>query len=234
MALLYVRNDGSNTSPYDTWAKAATTLATALNSTSAGDTVYVADGHTESASADVSIDNNEAHTDAPVSVLCVNDVGDPEPPTALATGAHVEADVTGNFDLRFTEGAYYVYGIDFSCGRGLFISRDAQIFEQCSFDFGGDGNANGIMELGVEAADPTGHEFINCTFVLNNVNQEIRAFSAHALFRGCTFFATGTVPTYALQFIGSGDVEFFGCDFSACTNNVFHLPYRGMRGSTLG
>ena len=43
----YVSTDGSNTSPYDTWAKAATSIQTAINTANAGDTIIVgsSDGH---------------------------------------------------------------------------------------------------------------------------------------------------------------------------------------------
>ena len=41
MADLYVAASGSNTAPYDTWAKAATSLVTAVNAMAAGDRLYV-------------------------------------------------------------------------------------------------------------------------------------------------------------------------------------------------
>lgn len=47
MATYYVSHTGSNTSPYDTWAKAATSLQTALTAaTSANDVVYIDKNHT--------------------------------------------------------------------------------------------------------------------------------------------------------------------------------------------
>lgn len=51
MADLYVSAAGRNTSPYDTWAKAATTLGTAVSAAAAGDKIHIASGHTESPSA---------------------------------------------------------------------------------------------------------------------------------------------------------------------------------------
>lgn len=41
MAIIYCDSAGSNTSPYDTWAKAATTLSTAIGAWSSGDVIYV-------------------------------------------------------------------------------------------------------------------------------------------------------------------------------------------------
>lgn len=40
MANLYVASTGSNTAPYDTWAKAATAPLTATAAAAAGDTIY--------------------------------------------------------------------------------------------------------------------------------------------------------------------------------------------------
>ena len=41
MALLFVASGVSNTSPYETWAKAATSLQTALTAATAGDVVVI-------------------------------------------------------------------------------------------------------------------------------------------------------------------------------------------------
>ena len=41
MADIYVNHSGSNTSPYDTEAKAATDIQVALDAVSAGDTVWI-------------------------------------------------------------------------------------------------------------------------------------------------------------------------------------------------
>ena len=41
---IYVDSGGSNTSPYDTWEKAATTIATAQSASSSGDVIYISGG----------------------------------------------------------------------------------------------------------------------------------------------------------------------------------------------
>lgn len=51
MAILYVNDDGSNTAPYDTLAKAATTLAVAAAAGAAGDDFYMGMDHAETLSA---------------------------------------------------------------------------------------------------------------------------------------------------------------------------------------
>lgn len=47
MADLFVDDGGSNTSPYETWAKAATTFATAVSASSAGDDIILGHDHSE-------------------------------------------------------------------------------------------------------------------------------------------------------------------------------------------
>lgn len=49
MADIFVYDGGSNTSPYETWAKASTTIATALGAAAAGDTIIAASDHSEAA-----------------------------------------------------------------------------------------------------------------------------------------------------------------------------------------
>ena len=53
MPTVYVDPDGSNTSPYETWAKAATSLQVAIDYVSAGDVVYCRGSETPSATIDV-------------------------------------------------------------------------------------------------------------------------------------------------------------------------------------
>ena len=47
MAIVYCDDGGSNTSPYDTWAKAATTFLVAVDFASAGDDIYIGADHSE-------------------------------------------------------------------------------------------------------------------------------------------------------------------------------------------
>lgn len=47
MADLFVDDGGSNTSPYETWAKAATSFATAVSAASAGDRIIIGHDHSE-------------------------------------------------------------------------------------------------------------------------------------------------------------------------------------------
>src|SRR5690242_3295403 len=54
MATIHLDASGSNTAPYDTWAKAATTWATAVGALAAGDDLVMSSSYTESTSGAVS------------------------------------------------------------------------------------------------------------------------------------------------------------------------------------
>ncbi len=47
MAIIYCNDDGSNTAPHETWAKAATTFLVAVDAAAAGDDIYIGADHAE-------------------------------------------------------------------------------------------------------------------------------------------------------------------------------------------
>jgi hypothetical protein len=107
MANLYVKSTGSATAPYDTWAKAATNPATAVNAAAAGDTVYI---HQE----DFTIGTDTTWTLAgtvsnPVRVICSNDAVN-EPPQTLGTSKYTQN--ANAWDLT-VNGIGYIYGFSF-------------------------------------------------------------------------------------------------------------------------
>lgn len=131
--IFYVSSAGSNTSPYDTWAKAATKLKTATDMAGTRDKIYVDSAHTES-------------TTGAVTLAVAGDVQicrastSAEPPTELGTYG---VDITYTGSLTFS-GSFYCQGISFNAGAGSstfnFIfgstNADRQIFKDCCFYFG--------------------------------------------------------------------------------------------------
>ena len=136
MAVLYVKNTGSNTAPYDTWAKAATTLGTAIAASSAGDTIWVSHQHAETSASSINYGAVGTYT-ATTRILCGNDGA--QPPTALATTATITTTGTSNIAFTDTNSFVYVYGITFFVGTGSGNVRmdmyqlEYGYFEQCSF-----------------------------------------------------------------------------------------------------
>jgi hypothetical protein len=82
VAAYYVKATGSNTAPYDTWAKASTTLATILAlPPAANDVVYVFNTHSEVL----------ATTNASGITLYSTSDSTNQPPTTFAVGATLTA-----------------------------------------------------------------------------------------------------------------------------------------------
>jgi hypothetical protein len=110
MANLYVTSTGSNTPPYDTWAKAATTPATAVNAAAAGDTVYInAESYTISADTTWALAGSIT---APVRVICSNDKAN-EPPTVVASKGAATYTHASSWDFTIN-GIGYIYGFGFT------------------------------------------------------------------------------------------------------------------------
>jgi hypothetical protein len=103
MTTYYVDNAGSNTAPYDTWAKAANKVATALSASAAGDTIYVAHTHAETTAGGITWTSPGTEA-SPVRLICA-DTGT----GASATSATVT--ITGNPNTCTVSGVLYVHGV---------------------------------------------------------------------------------------------------------------------------
>jgi hypothetical protein len=223
VATYFVWTGGSNTAPYDTWAKAATAFGTAVTAaTSANDVIKVAHVHSESIAADTTYTFA-----ANVRVIsCNKDSSDT--PTA---GALVGAQVT-NYGIIFV-GAYkvYVYGMTFKTGTATSgISTSIQffygvdgadaIFEDCDFELNG---ANGWALkywLGANSiANSTSVRFTNgCTFKFSQTDQSFLVYLARIVFENCSI--TGSVPSPLITGGNDPFIYFEGCDLSLVTGTL--------------
>jgi len=138
MAILHVLSTGSNTSPYETWAKAATTLVTAAAAAAAGDTIYVSNAHTETAAGQAIAFTNGTMA-APIHVVS----GTPDATsgiTAMTIGGEVKSSnttftITGTFDI---------YGMKFEGTSASAttmtvgnVGTATPYFEECTFTLSG-------------------------------------------------------------------------------------------------
>jgi hypothetical protein len=171
---------GGNVYPYDTWAHAATTLATigASGKNFPGNTLYVDKNHNESTAAPVSM--TWAGTAAlPTRILCA-DKTTGEPPTVLATGGTVST--SGNSSLTIASGAaaLYIYGLTFISGSGGSTAAPLTV---------------GIGVLGE-----------NCSFQLASTGASGLTASAGCSWNGCTvkFSAAGSAITGTVSWRWSG------------------------------
>lgn len=221
MAIVYVKHTGSNTSPYDTWAKAATTLLTATAFASASDTIYVADDHSETPV----VDTTYVIADD-VRVICANDAA--EPPTALATTAAVNGGGTSALDMSF-QGRGYFYGMNFTSGTTtanmtLSTSDDSDLtFESCNFSMGPSATGTSVFRMGSSSADVNSVvRTKNCTFTWTNTGH---GFSLATRWEsiGDDLCASATVPTTIFEGVGTAGCSLTvnGGDLSDITGTLF-------------
>lgn len=228
MADYFVSNSGSNTSPYDTWAKAATSLQTALTAASTnGDRVIIQ--YNAVPSGDAEIAANVTYTiGANISIISAsNDGGSSWTPTPMNFDYWI-GNSTAAKNITII-GAYAVLlnGITF-LGRGntnvifLLGNSDGQHYEyeNVCFEtstgtgshiaFGGTGNGfNGYAKL------------TNCRFKFNHANGQIRHLAQLEIFGG-GIESTSTVPTtlfspsYSAK---TGDTIISGFDMTVCSGS---------------
>ncbi len=116
MAIIYCNDDGSNTSPYETWAKAATTFLTAVDAASAGDDIYIGADHSETPGSVVyTFPGTAASPNRVVSVTVDT--------TTYNKADNTQIDSTSTDDMTFT-GFVKIYGMEISVGDDLFVNAD--------------------------------------------------------------------------------------------------------------
>jgi hypothetical protein len=108
VADIYLRStDGLDADNGSTWALAKALCSAAFTASAAGGRVFVSDNHAETQAAAVTL-TSPGTSAGTVAVVCVDDTGDPVPPTALATTGSISN--TGAFNFAFA-GHAACYGL---------------------------------------------------------------------------------------------------------------------------
>jgi hypothetical protein len=191
VAIYFVASGGSNTAPYDTWAKAATSLQTALTAAStAGDIVVIQ--YNAVPTGDAQVGANTTYTVAAnIAVIAAsNDGGSAFTPTAMGTANWVGNSTTAR-SLTLA-GAFKVlwYGLTL---------RTASTTS---------------MNLVLGNSDNNHYEYEDCYFWQGNTNTgstftvgaTSSSINTYAVFKNCTFRFGAT----AHNLIVSGGVDWFG------------------------
>lgn len=195
MADLYVASTGSNTAPYDTWAKAATTPLTATAAAAAGDTIYQhAETFTITADASYSLA-------AGVRWICTDDKAN-EPPQTLSTAGVIDGSGTGGVDLYVAGGPAYVYGLTFKAGAiGVnstlgFATTDLDsiTLDNCLIHVSGTGSVSTAM-FGASTSVRTECRLINCSVRFGTASQGITVAGRIRIEGGVYPDASGSIPT---------------------------------------
>jgi len=224
MTVRYVASTGSNTSPYDTWAKACTTPKTVTDLMGAGDITYIKN-ETFTISADTTY--TLAGTIAsPAQLISTSDTTN-NPPTSVATGCVIDGSGTNGVDITLL-GKAYIYGVSFKSGNGAVAGHftaatsddDNLVLEECAVTISNTASGSRLTFGSTSSASNNYVITKNCTFTTGNNAGQALVVACPWNDTGSTFAITTTVPT---TYVGSaqGYIKFTGSDFSAITTSIF-------------
>lgn len=221
MASYYVRSAAAGAGTGADWTNAYTTLSTAITGKAAGDTFYVADDHAETQASAMTL-TSPGTSASPIRIICVN-THVTTPPTATATSATVTT--TGAFNLTFTGGGAYVYGITFSGASGAvnngitFTNGSAALawtFDNCTLKQPSTNNQT--IALGSASGSNSGGivTLINTSIQFGSTGQGLAFYSCALRWFGGSVSGS-TFPTSLLQPQGGNGgkaIELYGVDLS--------------------
>lgn len=219
MANLYVASTGSNTAPYDTWAKAATAPLTATAAAAAGDTIYQ---HAETFT--ISADTTYTLA-AGVRWICTNDKAN-EPPQTLSTAGAIVS-TTSNVDIYLHGVGIYVYGLTFDTGGSSYSiigvassSSNYVIAESCNFVISNTNSAS-VIHIGQQSSSISETRLINCSVKLAAASQYISPTGRVYIKGGVYPDPSGTRPTVLFKTKDScRQMVFVGANLSGMTGGT--------------
>jgi hypothetical protein len=195
-ATRHVDAGGSNTSPYDTWAKAATSLVTAVTGAAAGDVIVMGSDYTETITSALTIGPGTSNTN-PYAVMCGT-----KATTAglsdLTPGAVITVS-TGGITLN---GSGYYSGITFIMSQAASLALSlaatnacAMRFDNCSFQISGGGSGS-VLDIGSYTAGGGSSSVLkNCTFKFSYAGQKVSIMGGNVRIIGGSILSGGTSPT---------------------------------------
>ena len=224
MANIFWDTAGSNTSPYDTQAKAATTLAAALAVASTGDTVFASHTLTQALTADATYSPPSG-----VRIMSV-DYSSGATPTTATAGASLSGVATAGVDIAFDTGPAYLYGLTLTSGGSSttgsirFANSDNSFYEldTCTVVIG-NSNSSSLIGIGTTtAAQQATVVSSNCTFTWGGTGQGFSIGNVKWTSIRDDLCGGATVPTTLMESIAHAvELDFFGSDFSDIAGTVF-------------
>lgn len=231
MADYFVATGGSDTAPYETWAKAARSLATALAAaTATGDRVIIQYDGVPAGDAENAVDVTYSFA-AAISLICSTNSGSATvTPTAMGTGSWI-GHSTLNRTVVFA-GAFkaHIYGLTVRTAGS--ISDLMQLcgtdglhyeWESCYFWHGNTSSSSSI-NIGRDtntAAQNSYSRFMDCTFRLGNTAQKVQVGVGAVELEGCVLSSAGSTPT-TLFTCDNNPANFnaIGCNFGIVTGTL--------------
>lgn len=238
MADAYLRSTtGSDANDGTSWAQAEATLAAALVDAGVGGRVFMSDNHAETQAS--AMTNASSGTVANLTaVICVDDTGDPSPPTALATTGTVSTTASSS-NMSFTGHAAY-YGVSFSIAAGAnalgnynFTSATSwsHVFRSGTMTFAGSNNANRLAVASTANVATGLLELYSMDIQFSGTGQGINAGWPVKWYGGT--MTLGTAPTGGLIRPLAGQSTLFearGVDLTNLGTNAFMDVQQGCVG----
>lgn len=240
MADYFVSDSGSNTAPYDTWAKAATSLQTALTAASSGsDRIIIRYNGVPTADAELSADTTYTAAADVAVITARNDGGSAFTPTPMGESNWIgnstvfrSITIGGGFVIAFIGVTFRISGnvvdnfVAATTDNQLFILKNSRI-DMLNAATGS------RMRLGASGSASINSAWIleGCTLRFGSAGQGIEVGGNGAMVN-CTISAAGSSPDALFQFPAleqGGYYEFHGCDFSPVTGTLFGSSSAGAR-----
>ena len=225
MATYFVASGGSNTAPYDTWAKAATSLATALAAaTSAGDVVVIQYNAVPSGDAELGADTTYTFAGHIWLISASNDGGSAYTPTAMGTGNWIGNSTTNRW-IKFTGNdlRVYIYGLTLRTAGStadvisLNISTGGHyVYDSCYFYHGNTGASANIQ---ISGAQNNYTKCVDCTFRFSATGQSLD-INGFCEFVGGSISSSGSTPTTLIASGLMATSTFTGVDLSLVTGTL--------------
>lgn len=234
MAVYFVASGGSNTAPYDTWAKAATSLQTALTAAASdGDIVVVQYNAVPSADAELSVDTTYTFASKCALLSASNDGGSSFTQTVMGSANWI-GNSTANRSITFAGSfANYIAGLTLRLsGTGADNIRlnqssgSSKYFEDCFFWIANT-SASSPLQTGSSTVSQAYTHVRGCTVRFGNTSQGISCTTGKQVFEELTIDASGSAITQLLLFpvtTAGMIVGFYGCDLSATASTATLVP----------
>jgi hypothetical protein len=243
MAIYYVYSGAGGSNNGSSWANAFTTLATAYATEVAGDTLYVAHDHAESAAGQTLTSSGTIAN--PTKVVCVDRAGS-VPPVSADRRATATITASGGNNISIA-GCTHYDGIIFIAGTGstssanlLLLSANATWlrFDNCSLRLGITGAGGGNIRIGDTGIGGIYVELNNTTVSFANAAEFINVIGMFRWYNTPSALL-GTMPTVLFSIATpaeGGSVDCVGVDLSAAgsgktlvdfaSQNAQSIPFR--------
>lgn len=239
MATRFVASGGSNTSPYETWAKAATSLATALAaSTATGDIIVIQHDAVPSGDAELSADTTYTFAGNVALISASNDGGSDYTPVTMGTSTWIGNSTTFRGITLAGGFRVYILGVTFRTAGatadviaintttgGEFLLENCYLWE-------GNSATGGRIDFHTTNGSVESYtRLVNCTLRFGNTAQMLSPGSGTLDLVGCTISSAGSAPStlFGGSVGASSTVNFHACDLSHITGTLVGNQTNGQK-----